>query len=260
LEASPAIARLGLTATIAPLDPLHLSRIAELVGSVVFELTFADLVGEHLAPLTVRRIAVSLESDERIRYETAVRPYRDFARAFFSMYPRADYEALRRALLQSTDGRRMLSVHAEAMELAAFPRAKRQLVRRLLETHRHEKVLVFTAFIENAYDLARENLIPVICGETQAAERREVLERFSVGRYRVVASSRVLNEGIDVPDASVAIIVAGTLGAREHVQRIGRVVRPAEGKRALVYEVITADTADERRAGNRRKHAPRSAH
>ncbi len=49
----------------------------------------------------------------------------------------------------------------------------------------------------------------------------------------------MLNEGLDVPDADVAliIIVGGTLGEREHVQRIGRLLRPAPGKRAVVYEL-----------------------
>lgn len=72
-----------------------------------------------------------------------------------------------------------------------------------------------------------------------------------------IASARVLNEGIDVPDARVAIVTGGTLGAREHVQRLGRVLRPAPGKRAVAYEVVTIGTMDERNAGTRgREHAP----
>jgi superfamily II DNA or RNA helicase len=90
-------------------------------------------------------------------------------------------------------------------------------------------------------------------------ERNEILADFRDGRLRAMASARVLNEGIDVPDARVAIIVAGILGVREHVQRIGRVLRPAPGKRALVYELITIDTTDARRASARAKHAPRPA-
>jgi superfamily II DNA or RNA helicase len=144
------------------------------------------------------------------------------------------------------------------MELASFPRAKRRLVGELLGRHREDKSIVFTAFASNAYAIARDNLVPVICGETQARERKAIFEAFREGRVRAVASARVLNEGIDVPDARVAIIVAGTLGAREHVQRIGRVLRPSEGKTALVYELVTAETSDETRARKRGKHAPRS--
>lgn len=260
LEASAAVARLGLTATLAPLAPTQTERIEEVVGRLVFEMGFADLVGTHLAPVSVQRIAVRLDPDERTVYELGTKPFRDFARSFFAAYPSADYESLNRALARSPDGRQIMTARAKAAELAAFPRAKRRLVRRLLDTHAADKTLVFTAFVENAYDVARENLVPVITGETCLAERREILGRFAVGRYRVVASARVLNEGIDIPDARIAIIVAGTLGPREHVQRIGRVVRPAENKQAIVYELITADTSDERRARERKHHAPRPSH
>ena len=59
-----------------------------------------------------------------------------------------------------------------------------------------------------------------------------------------------------MPEARVAIIVAGALGPREHVQRIGRVLRPAPGKHALVYELVTSNTTDARRALARARYAP----
>ena len=58
---------------------------------------------------------------------------------------------------------------------------------------------------------------------------------------------------IDVPDADVAIIVSGTQGEREHVQRVGRLLRPAPGKRALIYQLATRATAEIRRANERRQ-------
>jgi superfamily II DNA or RNA helicase len=62
----------------------------------------------------------------------------------------------------------------------------------------------------------------------------------------------VLNEGLDVPDADVAIIVGSALGEREYVQRVGRLLRPGEGKRALVYELVTRKTIEVRQARRRR--------
>jgi superfamily II DNA or RNA helicase len=56
-----------------------------------------------------------------------------------------------------------------------------------------------------------------------------------------------------MPDADVAIIVAGSHGEREHVQRIGRVLRPAAGKRALVYELVSRGTSEVQRAHTRNR-------
>src|SRR5262249_33955707 len=87
--------------------------------------------------------------------------------------------------------------------------------------------------------------------EVGPRERERILAKFRDGRLRAIASARVLNEGVDVPDARIAIVASGLLGAREHVQRIGRVLRPAPGKKALVYELVTRNTLDERLSRSR---------
>ena len=60
----------------------------------------------------------------------------------------------------------------------------------------------------------------------------------------MLVSSQVLDEGFDVPDADIAIVVGGTSSARRHVQRIGRVLRPRDGKRARVYELVVMATTE----------------
>jgi superfamily II DNA or RNA helicase len=256
LEASCAIARLGLTATATEPGTAATASIDSLVGPVVFKIGFGDLVGRHLAHVTVVRLPVSLTLDERQEYDRKARTFLEMRRAFMRVHRDADYATLVRGLAQTPGGCRALREHAEALELASFPIAKRKLVSELLERHRTDRTIVFTAFAENAYRLARDNLIPVIAAETKARERTRILSEFREGKLRAIASARVLNEGIDVPDARVAIVVAGSLGAREHVQRIGRVLRPAPDKRAVVYELVTRGTTDERRAFARGRHAP----
>jgi superfamily II DNA or RNA helicase len=122
-------------------------------------------------------------------------------------------------------------------------------------------VLVFTADNAAAYAIAREHLIMPITCEIGRRERERALLAFREGKLRALVSARVLNEGIDVPDADVAIIVGGALGEREHVQRIGRLLRPVPGKRAIVYELVTLSTSEARRAAERRRAlaAPRAA-
>jgi superfamily II DNA or RNA helicase len=67
----------------------------------------------------------------------------------------------------------------------------------------------------------------------------------------------VLDEGIDVPDASVAIIISGTGSSREYIQRLGRILRKREGKRARLIELVTRDTV-ETRISTRRHRKDRS--
>lgn len=256
LEACAAPARLGLTATAPAPGSEGAARLADLVGPLVIEVAMRDLVGRHLAPLSMLRMAVRLAPDERSEYDRLVARFSVMSRSFFRQSRGADYGELLRFLASSTEGRLALKEHARACDLAFFPRAKRELVAALLERHREDRTIVFTARAEDAYRIAERELVPAITGEVRSRERERILRDFKDGRVRAIASARVLNEGIDVPDARVAILVGGMLGERELVQRIGRVLRPAPGKEAVAYEIFTADTIDERRALHRGRNAP----
>jgi superfamily II DNA or RNA helicase len=87
-----------------------------------------------------------------------------------------------------------------------------------------------------------------------AEERRLILERFREGRYMRLVTGRVLNEGVDIPDCGVAIIVSGNATRREYIQRLGRVLRPKE-TRATLYELVTEGTTEERVSERRRTRA-----
>jgi superfamily II DNA or RNA helicase len=137
--------------------------------------------------------------------------------------------------------------------LLAFTHAKQQAVQSLLERHRDSRVLVFTADNDTAYAIAREYLVMPLTCDIGRRERDDVLGRFRDGALRALVSARVLNEGLDVPDADVAVIVGASLGEREHVQRVGRLLRPGEGKRAAVYELVTRDTFEIGQARRRRR-------
>ena len=73
-----------------------------------------------------------------------------------------------------------------------------------------------------------------------------MLDRFRSGMYRVIVTGQVLDEGIDVPDASVAFIISGTGSSREYIQRLGRVLRKRKGKEAKLIELVARDTLESR--------------
>lgn len=254
LEMCIAPFRLGLTAT----PPRQGSRAAEVlrdrIGPVVFELRIADLAGTALAPLEIVRHHVSLDREERARYERDLAPFESLRREILRLDPAADWLACVRAIARTKGGSEILAAMARAASLAAFPRAKRSVVRELLTRHRGDRTLLFTASADHACAIGEESLVPVITADVARKERAAILAAFRERRVRAICSARVLNEGVDVPEAGVAIIVAGALGAREHVQRIGRILRPSEGKRAIAYELVTLDTVDEARTRARTRH------
>jgi superfamily II DNA or RNA helicase len=250
LEMSIAPMRLGLSATLPPGSDDPGSRLSELVGPVVFELGLDELVGKFLADVDLVRIRTPLDPDEREEYETSYAP---FARFCAALGPRGSWADLQRAASCTPGGRRAMAGFRRALEICALPRSKRRIVTQLLARHESDRALVFTAFASDARIVSRDNLIPLITSEIGRRERNEILERFRAGTYRAIVSARVLNEGLDVPDASVAIVAGSALGDREHVQRVGRVLRPAPGKRARVYELVAEGTVEERRSYARRR-------
>ncbi len=251
LELSVAPARLGLTAT--PLEGRGAERLRELVGPTVYELAISDLRGEYLADFELLTIALELSAKERVHYDEHLRRFHEWRSTHAHLERGAHWADLVRVAERSDDGRRALRSFAAARRLVAFPEAKRRALATLLARHRDSRVLVFTSDNDTAYAIARQHLIMCITCEIRRAERDDALARFRRGELTALVSARVLNEGIDVPDADVAIVVGGDGGGREHVQRVGRVLRPASGKRALVYELVMRNTVEARRARVRRR-------
>lgn len=253
LEMCPALARLGLSATPPDAGTPGEARLRELIGPIVFELEIADLAGRDLAPLEIVRLHVDLTREERQIYESQIEPFTELRRDIMRTNPDADWMTCVRAIARMSGGRDVLASMGRASALASFPTAKRTVVRELLARHRRDRTLLFTATADDAYAIGEGELVPVITAEVGRGEREEILAAFRERRVRALCSARVLNEGVDVPDANVAIVVAGALGAREHVQRIGRILRPGRDKRAVAYDLITMGTVDEARNRARRR-------
>ena len=253
LEMCVARVRLGLTATAPPQNSAGAERLEALVGPVAYDVSLGELVGVHLSEFDVITLHVSLTQSESDAYEKLTRPFLELRRAHRRAYPGADWASTVSAVARGRKGREKISDFYRGCALAAFPDAKRLLLARLVGQHRDDRALIFTARAEDAYAISSAHLIPVVTSETKRGERKEILERFEQGVYRSLVSARVLNEGIDVPEARVAVVVSGSLGVREHIRRIGRVLRPLAGKRALVYELVTRGTLDDHRAEQRRR-------
>ncbi|WP_254280133.1 DEAD/DEAH box helicase family protein [Haloarcula marina] len=251
LLAAPA--RLGLTATFERPDGAH-EVIEALVGPLVQSVAVDELAGDHLADYDIKRLEVALTADERERYEALQGTFTDYlARSNIQMRSGSDYQELVKRSGTDPAAREALLAKQRAREVMMNAQGKVDELAAILDRHRGDRVIVFTAYTDLVYRLSERFLIPAITHETGAAERREILARFRDGTYSRVVTANVLDEGVDVPDANVAVVLSGSGSEREFTQRLGRILRPkADGSRALLYELVTEETAEERVARRRR--------
>jgi superfamily II DNA or RNA helicase len=140
--------------------------------------------------------------------------------------------------------REALLARNKALKTAVNSETKLDLLAEKLEAHKDEKVLIFTLYNDLVYTISKRFLIPAVTHKTPREERREILTNFGNSKYKVIVTSQVLDEGVDVPDASVGIILGGTGSKREFVQRLGRLLRKKENKTAKLIEIISKETVE----------------
>jgi len=246
--------RLGLTATPERQDGGH-ERLDTLVGPTVYRREIRELTGDYLADYEVVRIRVELTEEERSAYETARGEYRGFVmQNGIRMSSPSGWGEFLKMTSRSAWGRSAWRAWREQRRIPLQCAGKLGILEDLLIQHHDEQVIVFTADNDTVYRIARRYLIPAITHQTPARERQDILAALQSGAIRAVVTSRVLNEGVDIPTASVGVVLSGSSSVREHVQRLGRILRKGEGKEAVLYEVVTAATGEEYASERRREH------
>ena len=256
LSARLAIApfRLGLTATPERSDARE-DRYLDLVGPICYRRDITELSGHYLAPYETVRLEVPLSEKEREAYAAARAEYTGFLRAQGIDMSRPDgwgQFILRSSL--SDAGRRAFAAYRRQKQLALAAPGKLDVLARLMKVHKKERLLIFTEDNATVYEIAKSLFVPAITHQTPVKERSGLLAALANGELFAIVTSKVLNEGVDVPSANVAIVLSGNGSVREHVQRLGRILRKQEDKRAILYELVASGTSEQRVSDRRREH------
>lgn len=252
-ECSIAPFRLGLTATLERTDGSH-ERLHELVGPVVYARGIKDLAGEFLAPYRTEVVEVDLTDEERAAYQQALSTYHAFRESRSIGGGRGGFQRFLREAGRGKDGREALEAFRESRRILQRTPSKLEALAEILAEHKDGRCIVFTHDNATAYEVSRTLLVPAITHRSDPKERKALLDGFADGTLPVLATSRVLDEGVDLPAADVAIVLSGTATVRQHVQRLGRILRPREGKQAVLYELVVAGTVEEAASARRRDH------
>lgn len=245
--------RLGLSATPERSDMTHLD-LDRLIGLEVYRRSPAELTeGRYLAQYKELCIDILLSSEDEARYAEQRGIYRSFLRHRHIVIHSPEEFQQKIIFLSARDpeARKAMLAWREARNIAMNTPAKYVEIERLLRLHAADQVILFSEYNQVVDEISRRFCLPQITYKTPTEERRAILERFRSGQYSKLVTGRVLNEGVDVPDCRVAIIVSGNSTKREYIQRLGRVLRPKVGQ-AVLYELVTSSTTEEEMAKRRR--------
>lgn len=239
--------RMGLSATPTREDGRH-EELFPLLGGIVYYKSPDELIERgYLAPYTIVTMKVKLTPQERAQYESLREKYKSLAgdREFEEIL-----EAVKSGDLRAIEA---LRVRSEMRRLLANSTSK---IEKTIEIASREyangsKVIIFTQYVDQAKEIARRLNALLLTGDTPGDQRKRFLELFKNASSGILVVTTVGDEGIDIPDANVGILVSGTGSRRQFIQRLGRLLRPKK-TRAVLYEIVVEKTSEEYQARRRK--------
>jgi superfamily II DNA or RNA helicase len=240
--------RLGLTATIEREDNLHKDFPRLVGGGIVFEAHASDLAkNKHLSSFEIERRYVDMLPEEVEEYKKNFAIYQT---SLMKMGLKMNYSDSFRKLImisgRSNIARQAVLARNKAMDVALNSKSKIEELKEILSQYKGRKTIIFTQHNKLVYKISDRFLIPFITYKSTKAERQDALQGFKDGKYTALVTSKVLDEGVDVPDAEIGVILSGTGSSREFIQRLGRLLRPkpfSNGKAKLI-EIVSSGTRE----------------
>ncbi|HEX6561334.1 MAG TPA: DEAD/DEAH box helicase [Nitrososphaera sp.] len=244
----PGKAILGLTATIDEGDPRYGTILV--VAPPVKKYMIKDAVSDgRLARPVVKEVEVKFTDDEQRIYDEASNAIKEISRKLQVYDPARMTTMLMRGGARGSLAKQWFAMVRKRKELLSSTKQKLYAAVDIVKQHPKERVMIFSETVDSIQqlrDMLESSGIPArtIHNGVPRYEREEILESWGSDYYPLL-SVHTLEIGYDVPQVGIAIILASAANANRVAQRIGRVVRKAEGKEhALVYVVHVRDTKD----------------
>jgi superfamily II DNA or RNA helicase len=245
----PKKAILGLTATINEKDPKYQTILT--VAPPVKKYMIKDAVIDgRLARPIVEPIEVYFTQEEQKMYDEASTAIKDISRMLQAYDPIKMTKILMRGGSRGGMAKNWFAQVRKRKELLSSTKQKLLKTVDLVKRHPDERIMIFSETIDSIQrlkDMLESSGIAArtIHNGVKPKERYEILDTWGVD-YFPLLSVHTLEIGYDVPQVGIAIIIASTSNMNQVAQRIGRVVRKADGKdQALVYVVYVNGTKDD---------------
>ena len=240
--------RMGLSATPVREDGKH-EELFPLLGGIIYYKTPEELVEKgYLARYVIKTIRVKMTPEEKKEYMQLRNQFQALAKG------RKFEEIVEDASRGDPSAIEALRIHGRIKNLLAHSETKinKAIEIAMRELEKGSKIIIFTQFVDQAEKIAEKLGGFLLTGEIPASERKKALEAFKKADKGVLVVTTVGDEGLDIPDANVGILVSGTGSRRQFIQRLGRLLRPGK-KEAVLYELVFEKTSEEYQAYKRKR-------
>lgn len=235
----PHIATLGLSATPErDFDDLFNEVVVPVLGEVIYRYDYRQALSDGvITDFDLTNVQVPLTDEEQTAYN-------GFTRKLAPLLRMREQGKLVDDRIHTVLRNRARVSKSAVMRIPAAVK--------IIENHRRLKTLVFHEQIFAADAITqflkeRGHRVAAYHSNIGRHLRQDNLRMFRRGEIDVLVTCRALDEGINVPDASLAVVVASTSSTRQRIQRLGRVLRPAAGKeKADIFTVYATQPEAER--------------
>jgi superfamily II DNA or RNA helicase len=240
---------LGLTATIDEKDPKYQTILT--VAPPVKKYMIKEAVSDgRLAKPVIKEEQVKFTDEEQKIYDDTSASIKDISRKLQAYDPIKMTKLLARGGARASMAKTWFAAVRKRKEVLSSTRQKLVRAVEIVRSHPGERIMIFSETIDSIqqlHDMLEASGVSArtIHNGVRRQEREEILQ--SWGRdYFPLLSVHTLEIGYDMPQVGIAIIIASTSNMNQVAQRIGRVVRKAEGKEhAFVYIVYVSGTKDD---------------
>jgi len=214
---SPNSIRLGLSATPIREDGREL-EILGLLGKISYSIDYAELVkNNYLVPL------------EYIQYETV--PSKVIKEEIQNINITKSYDAFAKTYS------RVLRLFENS------PFTNKQIIEKIKELNKYPALAIVRRIstAKKLSELMNQNGIIAdwVSSKTDLNERMQKIENLKSGKIQVLISTSLADEGLDIPNLQLVVLLTQGKSRIKLVQRIGRVMRPSINKqKGYILDIV----------------------
>lgn len=258
--------RLGLTATYQRPDKANTKVLDPYFGGVVFQMWYdRALLDGVIAEFDIAFVGVSLTNSERGDYQTASSAISKFGMSLKNKLNLQDVSfdqfmlTIQSLAKRKNDpspvvfmARKYLEAVVKRQQVLTNAKNKMKVLEGIAPVIAESRgTLVFSQTVDSstqaAHLLQRSGIeTKSVSSSSKPHERRGALQLFANGLAKVLCAPRILDEGIDVPDSDLAVVLSGSKQPRQTIQRLGRIIRrKADGRHGRFVILYAMNTIED---------------